>query len=245
MGIPGDFLRRLGHHAEGRHDRPAQDHTPPHAPAAPAFRWIPIRSLAVRHRERIVQHLLQLGERDRYLRFGYLASDDQVRRYVERIDFSRDEVFGIFNRRLELLAVAHLAYLPPDAKGHRAAEFGVSVQARTRGRGYGARLFDHAMLHARNRNVDTLIVNALSENAAMLKIARNAGATVHREGGDAEAVLKLPPDDMASHMGALVEGQAAEIDYRLKVQARRMDDWLQAMSDVRDQLARVGRPAES
>jgi hypothetical protein len=79
----------------------------------------------------------------------------------------------------------------------------------------------------------------------MLKIARNAGAAVHREGGDAEAVLKLPPDDMASHMGAMVEDQAAEIDYRLKVQARRMDEWLQAVSEVRDQLARVGRPGES
>lgn len=240
MGIPGDFLRRLGQGAEGRHDRPAMD-TPP----APAFRWIPIRSLARRHRGRILEHLLQLGERDRYLRFGYMASDEQVRRYVERIDFARDEVFGIFNRRLELVAVAHLAYLPTDAKGSRAAEFGVSVHARARGRGYGARLFDHAMLHARNRDVDTLIVHALSENAAMLKIARNAGATVHRDGGDAEAVLKLPPDDVASHVGALVEGQAAEIDYRLKVQARRMDEWLQTVSEVRDRLARVGRPAES
>jgi RimJ/RimL family protein N-acetyltransferase len=240
MGIPGDFLRHLGQLAEGRHDRPAKD-----THSAPAFRWIPIRSLAQRHRGRILEHLLQLGERDRYLRFGYMASDEQVRRYVERIDFARDEVFGIFNRRLALVAVAHLAYLPPDAKGNRSAEFGVSVHARARGRGYGARLFDHAVLHARNRNVDTLIVHALSENAAMLKIARNAGATVHREGGDAEAVLKLPPDDMASHMGAMVEDQAAEIDYRLKVQARRMDEWLQAVSEVRDQLARVGRPGES
>lgn len=240
MGIPGDFLRHLGQLAEGRQDRPAKDTSP-----SPAFRWIPIRSLAQRHRGRILEHLLQLGERDRYLRFGYMASDEQVRRYVERIDFARDEVFGIFNRRLALVAVAHLAYLPPDAKGNRSAEFGVSVHARARGRGYGARLFDHAVLHARNRNVDTLIVHALSENAAMLKIARNAGATVHREGGDAEAVLKLPPDDMASHMGAMVEDQAAEIDYRLKVQARRMDEWLQAVSEVRDQLARVGRPGES
>ena len=30
--------------------------------------------------------------------------------YVQQIDFDRDEVFGIFNRRLRLLAMAHLAY---------------------------------------------------------------------------------------------------------------------------------------
>jgi hypothetical protein len=50
---------------------------------------------------------------------------------------------------------------------------------------------------------------------------------------------------MASHMGAMVEDHAAEVDYRLKVQARRMDEWLQAVSEVRDQLARLGRPGES
>ena len=239
MGIPGDFLKRLGPGAEGRHDRPASS-TPP----APAFRWVPIRSLAQRHRERILQHLLSLEERDRYLRFGYVASDAQVRQYVDRIDFARDEVFGIFNRRLELIAVAHLAYLPQSKDGSRAAEFGVSVLAKARGRGYGARLFDHAMLHARNRSIDTLIIHALSENGAMLRIARNAGAKVQRDGGDSEAVLKLPPDDMASHVGELVGGQAAEIDYRLKVHARRMDEWLQAVAEVRDQLAKVGRPGE-
>lgn len=239
MGIPGDFLKRLGQTAQGRHDRP--DTVTP----STRFRWVPIRSLAERHRGRILQHLLSLDERDRYLRFGYAASDTQIEQYVGRIDFARDEVFGIFNRKLELIATAHLAYLPEGKDGTRAAEFGVSVLSKARGRGYGARLFDHAMLHARNRNVDTLIVHALSENAAMLKIARKAGAKVHRDGGDSEAVLKLPPDDMASHVGELMEGQAAEIDYRLKVQARRLDEWARAVAEVREQLAKVGRPGES
>jgi hypothetical protein len=46
-------------------------------------------------------------------------------------------------------------------------------------------------------------------------------------------------------MGALVEDQAAEMDYQLKVQARRMDEWLQVVSEVRDRLARVGHSGES
>ena len=40
---------------------------------------MPIRSLAERHRARIETHLLQLDERDRYLRFGYSAGDEQIR----------------------------------------------------------------------------------------------------------------------------------------------------------------------
>src|SRR6218665_3946602 len=74
--------------------------------------WVPIRSLARRHRRRIKEHLLSLSERDRYLRFGYPASDEQIGRYAMGLDFERDEVLGIFNRRLELVAMAHLAYQP-------------------------------------------------------------------------------------------------------------------------------------
>jgi hypothetical protein len=40
------------------------------APARRVHSWVPIRSLAPRHGERIVAHLQQLDERDRYLRFG-------------------------------------------------------------------------------------------------------------------------------------------------------------------------------
>ena len=64
-------------------------------------------------------------------------------------------MFGIFNRRLELIALAHLAHREADAGAGRAAisEFGVSVLPKARRRGFGRRLFEHAMLHARNRGV--------------------------------------------------------------------------------------------
>jgi RimJ/RimL family protein N-acetyltransferase len=225
MGFPGDMLSRPGLR-EHRHDR--DDDAPP----APAFRWIPIRSLAERHRPRILAHLLALGEADRYLRFGHPASDAQIARYVDGIDFERDEVFGIFNRRLELIALAHLAYLPAANE----AEFGVSVLPKARGRGYGARLFDHAVLHARNRGVDTMVIHALSENTAMLRIARNAGAIIERAGTDAEARLRLPPDDVASHVSEIVGDGAAEIDYRLKAQARRLDGLIDAIADLKSMI---------
>lgn len=91
--------------------------------------------------------------------------------------------------------MAHLAYAP-DAKApedRATAEFGVSVLTQARGRGYGARLFDRAMLHARNRGCSRLFIHALSENNAMLKIAANAGATVQRDGPESAAWLQLPP----------------------------------------------------
>jgi len=204
-------------------DKPAAPAKPAASKPAFGFRWVPIRSLADRHRPRILGHLLALGERDRYLRFGYAASDEQIARYVEQMDFDHDEVFGIFNRRLELIAMAHLAYLASGAAPRPAAEFGVSVAKQARGRGYGDRLFDHAALHARNRGIDSLLVHALSENTAMLRICRNAGARIERDGPESQAWVKLAPENLVSHVEALVEQTVADLDYRLKRQAHRGD----------------------
>lgn len=187
--------------------------------------WVPIRSLGPRHRERILAHLLALDERSRYLRFGYAASDAQIARYVDTLEFEQDEVFGIFNRRLELISMAHLAHRPPGGQRGRlaASEFGVSVLPKARRRGFGRRLFEHAMLHARNRGVDSIFIYALSENTAMLKLARSAGATVERDGTESEAWLKLPPDSFASHLDEMLVEHASELDYRMKLRSRRAE----------------------
>jgi len=124
------------------------------------------------------------------------------------------------------------------------SEFGVSVLPHYRGRGFGARLFEHAMLHARNRGVETLFIHALSENVAMLKIARKAGATVERSGSESEAWLRLPPDTLASHVDELVEHQAAELDYRLKVHARKVGVLLDVLSEVKTSVGKSSRVAQ-
>jgi GNAT superfamily N-acetyltransferase len=206
---------------------------------APRPGWVPIRSLAPRHRERIVDHLLELDGQDRYLRFGHQATDEQIRRYGDTLDFERDELFGIFNRRLHLIAMAHLAHGTASSSAEKnLAEFGVSVLARARGRGYGARLFRHAALHARNRGCDRLLIHALSENRAMLKIAVRAGARVGQAGSESEAWLSLPAQDRESQVNELVEAKAAEWNYRFKVQARRLKRW---MGDVRKAGVHFGR----
>ncbi|MDD0838986.1 GNAT family N-acetyltransferase [Curvibacter sp. HBC61] len=206
---------------------------------APAPVMVPIRSLGPGYRSRIAAHLMALEPHDRYLRFGYAASDEQVQRYVDQLDFERDEIFGIYNRRLELIAMAHLAF-SSDPKLDSCAEFGVSVLKQARGRGYGARLFDRAVMHARNDGVSLMFIHALSENTAMLKIARNAGATVERDGSESEAYLKLPPPNLDTQMAELFEQQYAEIDYRLKVQAKQFWDTLASLQEIRSGV-RAGR----
>jgi RimJ/RimL family protein N-acetyltransferase len=193
---------------------------------------VPIRSLGPSHRGRISAHLLALDEHDRYFRFGYTATDEQVERYVTGLDFERDEIFGVYNRKLELIAMAHLAFSEDPA--HRVcAEFGVSVLKKARGRGYGTRLFDRAVMHARNEGVEMLFIHALSENTAMLKIARNAGATLERAGSETDAHLRLPPATLDSRVSEILAEQLAQSDYRLKVQAKNFWDFLTGVQEVR------------
>ena len=63
------------------------------------------------------------------------------------------------------------------------------------------------------------------------------GAIVERDGPETEARLKLPPETIATRFGELVEGQAAEIDYRLKVQAHRVNEILQAIAEVKTHIS--------
>ena len=187
--------------------------------------WVPVLRLDDTHRGRLRDHLLALDPDDRYLRFGYVATDEQIGRYVDSLDFERDEVFGVVNRKLVIVAAAHLAYdpvgpgdTPRDGppSGAPSAEFGISVSARYRRNGIGRRLFEHAQMRARLRGVSVLHIHALAENQPMLRLLLSAGAQVERMGSDAEARLPLPEAQPSTHVESWVEAGAAGLDYTAK-----------------------------
>ena len=103
------------------------------------------------------------------------------------------------------------------------------------------RLFEHATLHARNRGVRLLFIHALTENAVMLKIASNAGATLRRDGSESDAWLELPEDSIVSHVGQLIEGQAAELDYQLKRSARQVGTVIDALVEIKNRMREVSQ----
>src|SRR4051794_2601968 len=113
-------------------------------------RSIRIKELSERGRRRLLMHFLGLEDKDRLVCFGAMLSNESITRYVQRLDFSRDAVFGVFNDKLELVGVGHLVFVPRDAvpafrdatRKARIAEFGVSVSASARGIGIGSRLFE-------------------------------------------------------------------------------------------------------
>jgi GNAT superfamily N-acetyltransferase len=169
-----------------------------------------VRELTRLQRPALEAHFLALGAEDRRLRFGVPLGDSAVRAYVRRIDFEHEAALGVFGDELQLFGAGHLG----RSRGH--AELGVSVLEGHRGRGIGGALLARAHLHARNWGVGALFMHCLTENSAMMHLARKQGMRIATGAGEADACLQLPPADAASFLGAVFEQRVALFDYALK-----------------------------
>src|SRR4029450_13256948 len=99
-----------------------------------------IAQLGPQHRGQIRRHLLELSAADRYLRFGYAISDEQLAAYARQLHFSRDAAFGAFDDSGAMLGFGHLAFDRSDGT----AEFGVSVASHAQRLGIGRSLLARA-----------------------------------------------------------------------------------------------------
>lgn len=174
---------------------------------------IHVHRLTESARPKLLDHFLRLDAEDIRLRFGAPLGPEAIAAYVQRIDFDRDAVFGVYEEDLGLAATAHVAF------GADGAELGVSVLPGHRSHGIGSALFARAIEHARNRFVTRMYMHCLAENAAMMHIARKSGMKICVDTGEAEAFLKLEPADHASLSGELMGQRLALFDYALKTQA--------------------------
>ena len=173
-----------------------------------------VQKLSSVQRPVVLRHLLTLSEDDRRLRFGTYMSDAALANYVQRIDFARDKVFGIFAHDLALIGVAHVALDPAG----RCAELGLSVELSRRGNGYGLALLNRGKLCAITRGYSTLFMHCLVENKIMIHLARKAGLRIVSEQGEVDAHLELESTSPAAVAREALEDQIALADLLLKQQ---------------------------
>jgi GNAT superfamily N-acetyltransferase len=197
------------------------------------FGTVRVKELSERNRRHLLMHFLALDDSDRLLRFGTVLPDALVTRYVQRLDFTRDTVFGVFDDDMNLVGAGHLAFVPCDTKSpagsvtdkERVAELGVSVSASARATGIGTRLFERAAIHCRNEDVDTLYMHCLASNRTMIHIARKAGMQIRRSYGEADAYLKLLPASASSMLHEAMEEQVASLDYTIRAHSQAAARW--------------------
>jgi GNAT superfamily N-acetyltransferase len=134
-------------------------------------------------------HFLALGSEDRRLRFGAPIPDEVVQAYVARIDFVRDGAFAVQDDAGRIAAAVHVAFTQDSA------ELGLSVLPDFRGQGLGNALFARAVTHLRNRGAREVFVHCLTENGAMMHLARKHRMRIVQEGGETDARLAVDPPD--------------------------------------------------
>jgi GNAT superfamily N-acetyltransferase len=152
----------------------------------------------------LADHLLRLDPSGRSSRFSAAVADETVRAYVAKIDWSRAVVIGCYDG-VALRAVAELhpgaGLLPRDG------EFAVTVETACQGEGIGTELLRRMILVARNRMIARLRMVCLLDNGPMRHIARQFGAHLDIEDGQAWADLRLPfPDAVSLSSEAWGEG---------------------------------------
>jgi ribosomal protein S18 acetylase RimI-like enzyme len=148
-----------------------------------------VRRLGRGERDRLLGHLLRLDAEDRRLRFGGHASDERVRAYCARLDWSRSVVLGCLVAG-ELRAAGELKLI--DRARPRMAEIAVSVEVQFQGCGIGTELCRRLAVRARNRFVEKVHMLCPLDNRCVQRIARRLGGALAFYPGEVEAEIGLP-----------------------------------------------------
>jgi RimJ/RimL family protein N-acetyltransferase len=156
-------------------------------------------------RPALVAHFTSLDGEDRRLRFGSPLRDEAIAAYVERIDFERDGVFAVHDGTLRLLAAVHVAFTDDTA------ELGISVLPAARKQGVGSALFERAVMHLRNRGAREAFVHCLSENRAMMHIARKLGMRIIPCGEETDARILVDPPTPQTHFVEWLQDRNADV----------------------------------
>lgn len=174
-----------------------------------------IAQLGSHHRPRVLHHLRELTDQDRWLRFGYVIGEDALKNYVRGLHFARDGVFGALDDSARVLALGHLAF--ERSSSLTVAEFGVSVVPHARRRGLGLALLQRAARHAVNRGATQLVMNYLPGNNALVQLAARAGMAFIEDQVEPRAYLALPGPTAATLMEETFGELIASIDLGFRV----------------------------
>lgn len=141
--------------------------------------------------DEIIAHIDTLEADDRYLRFGFNCSSDQIRKYVTRT-FEEDDQqnfwYGICNDNKggpHLIATLHVA------TGDDVAEFAFTTDSKYRGQKIGQLLFARGYQLVTEFRITRIFMVCLSKNGPMKHIAKKFGMSVITQGTESEASVNI------------------------------------------------------
>lgn len=124
------------------------------------------------HFRKLASHFVSLTSGDRFLRFGWVATDVDIVAYVESLFVSAAHVFAVVEPDGDISGVLHLEFTDGGAN------VGLSVSSWGRNQGIGTLLLQRAGLLACARGLKALFVRNLNFNSALQQLALRLGMNV-------------------------------------------------------------------
>ena len=166
---------------------------------------------------RLYDHfLVDIQGNDRYLRFGYQASNENVMTYLEGAfkDFGTTNMWFIAESEGRVVGSAHVSI-----SVYKIAEMGFTVAPDHRGKGLGQDLFQRASTWAMMKGAKVLYTQCLSQNQVMQHIAKKNGMTVVTIGyGEKEATINATKGTIQSYFDDKVFDNLAFVDRAIEKQ---------------------------
>jgi GNAT superfamily N-acetyltransferase len=150
-----------------------------------------IRELYEEEGDKVEAFLLALSEQDRYRRFGRPMTDEALRQYARHIDWDESVLLGAFDAHARLVGILELA------ETGNACEIAIAVAPAHRAKGVGKALMDRALLKAKVRGCDRVLLLCQMENEPMRRLARSAGLESTLEEGEVTGTLALSQAGLA------------------------------------------------
>lgn len=140
--------------------------------------------------EWVIMHINFLPAEDKYLRFGYTANEDQIRKYVENTlstanTRTHSDFWYAVKHNGEIIATLHIAIRD------EMAEFGFTTSTEYRNQGIGQMLFGRGFQLVTEFSISRIYLMFLSQNRPMRHIAKKFGLAVVVDGSDAESSIEI------------------------------------------------------
>ena len=178
---------------------------------------IPRKIMYEEDENRLWDHfLVDIQGHDRYLRFGYTASNDNIMSYLENAfkDFGVSNMWFIAEVDDRVVGSVHVSISEDSV-----AEMGFTVAPDFRGKGLGQDLFQRGATWAMMRGAKTLYTQCLSENQVMQHIAKKNGMTVVTIGyGEKEATINATKGTIQSYFDDKFFDNLAFVDRAIEKQ---------------------------
>jgi len=152
-----------------------------------------------------------LDAESKTLRFGHPVTDYVIDNLCDKFetDISNHVLFAIENRKLEFIAVGHIAL-------DGGMELAFSVLKKHQGRGFGNLLMKRCIQYCRTHDILNGNMICLSSNSVIRHLCKKYDISIENDHGESLANIQLPPAGIDTYISETIDNNMSALDYITK-----------------------------